>query len=83
MNPFASHFAMSGKIPSGKQRCPYTRRRRKHPAADARQRSAERPKDVELPECYQLLVDCRDENDQRELYERLISTGYSCRVLTL
>ena len=38
---------------------------------------------VHLPELYQVLVQCRDEEDQRQLYERLQQEGYSCRVLTL
>ena len=32
---------------------------------------------------FQLLVTCRDENDQRRLYERLIREGYRIRVLVL
>ena len=38
---------------------------------------------IHLPELYQVLVQCRDEEDQRQLYERLQQEGYSCRVLTL
>ncbi len=32
---------------------------------------------------FQIIVECRDEAEQRELYERLAGEGYSCRVLTL
>ncbi|MGD9647695.1 MAG: ParB N-terminal domain-containing protein [Pirellulales bacterium] len=32
---------------------------------------------------YQLVVDCRSESEQRELYERLTAEGHQCRVLTL
>jgi hypothetical protein len=38
---------------------------------------------IAVPESYQLLVECRDEADQRELFERLAGEGYACRVLTL
>ncbi|MDA7977167.1 MAG: hypothetical protein MPJ50_00180 [Pirellulales bacterium] len=38
---------------------------------------------VPVPESFQLLVDCRDEDDQRELDARLTEEGYKCRVLTL
>jgi hypothetical protein len=38
---------------------------------------------VPVPESYQLLVDCRDEADQRALFEQLGRQGYRCRVLTL
>lgn len=34
-------------------------------------------------ESYQVVVDCRDEPQQRELYEKLTAEGYRCRVLTL
>jgi hypothetical protein len=37
----------------------------------------------ELPESFQVLVECGGEEGQRELFERLIEEGYSCRVLTL
>lgn len=32
---------------------------------------------------FQIIVECRDEANQRELYERLAGEGYPCRVLTL
>jgi ParB-like chromosome segregation protein Spo0J len=34
-------------------------------------------------EAYQVLVDCRDENEQRLVFERLSGEGYRCRALTL
>jgi len=39
--------------------------------------------EVSIDEGCQLLVECHDEADQRQLYERLVSEGYGCRVLTL
>lgn len=48
--------------------------------------SAAPPTPAEPPiieECFQLVVTCRDESQQRTLYERLASEGYACRVLTL
>jgi ParB-like chromosome segregation protein Spo0J len=39
--------------------------------------------EIEIPRSYQLLVECQDEKQQRELYERLIGEGRSCRVLTV
>lgn len=39
--------------------------------------------DVPIPESYQVLVECRDETDQRTVYERLTGEGYACRVLTI
>jgi hypothetical protein len=35
------------------------------------------------PAIFDVLVECRDEAQQRALYERLTAEGLSCRVLTL
>ena len=34
-------------------------------------------------ERFQLLVECADERDQREVYERLTARGRKCRVITI
>ena len=39
--------------------------------------------ELEIPPAWQLLVECADEADQRQLYARLQGEGYRCRVLTL
>lgn len=39
--------------------------------------------EVEIPEAFQLLVQCESEDEQRALYERMRGEGYKCRVLTL
>lgn len=44
--------------------------------------SNERP-EVTIPESYQVVVECEDEADQEQLYERMRREGYRCRVLTL
>jgi len=44
---------------------------------------SEMPPDVPIPETFQVVVECRDEDDQRQLYERLSQEGYTCRLLTL
>lgn len=45
------------------------------------------PEDTEgpksLPESFQVVVECRDEDDQRTVFERLTAEGYTCRLLTL
>jgi hypothetical protein len=38
---------------------------------------------VEIPVILQIVVECKTEEAQRELYERLKREGYACRVLTL
>lgn len=37
----------------------------------------------ETPELFQLVIDCRDETDQRKLYDRLRNDGYKCKVVTM
>jgi hypothetical protein len=39
--------------------------------------------EVNIPESYQVVVECRDENDQQAVFERMRAEGYRCRVLTL
>jgi hypothetical protein len=39
--------------------------------------------EVNIPESYQVVVECHDENDQRAVFERMRAEGYRCRVLTL
>ena len=38
---------------------------------------------VEIPESFQVVVDCGGEHEQEQLYQRLSEEGYRCRVLTL
>lgn len=44
--------------------------------------TADRP-EVDIPESYQVVVECRDEQDQQTVFERMRTEGYRCRVLTL
>ena len=39
--------------------------------------------EVQIPESWQVVVECHDEDDQREMFERLRGEGRRCRVLTL
>jgi hypothetical protein len=39
--------------------------------------------EVNVPESYQVVVECRDEADQQTVFERMRAEGYRCRVLTL
>ncbi len=39
--------------------------------------------EVEIPESFQVVVECEDEHDQEQLYHRMRKEGYRCRVLTL
>jgi hypothetical protein len=42
-----------------------------------------RLREITVPNLYQLVIECRDENQQRELYERLTAAGHACKVMTL
>lgn len=39
--------------------------------------------EIKLREVYQVIVECRDEDDQRAVFERMTGEGYRCRVLML
>lgn len=39
--------------------------------------------EVAIPASYQVVIDCADESQQEELYERLSAEGLKCKVLTL
>jgi hypothetical protein len=41
------------------------------------------PPEVEIPEAYQVIVECRDESEQQEVYERLTREGHKCKLMTL
>jgi len=43
----------------------------------------ESPNEMDVPETYQVVVECCDENQQREVFERLTGEGFSCRLLML
>jgi hypothetical protein len=39
--------------------------------------------EVEIPEAFQVVVECQDEAQQRALYERFTAEGLKCRLMTL
>ncbi|HEY4232610.1 MAG TPA: hypothetical protein VGM76_04235 [Lacipirellulaceae bacterium] len=51
-------------------------------ADDLLARSQDRP-EIDVPESYQVVVECKDEDDQQTVYARMRAEGYRCRVLTL
>lgn len=42
----------------------------------------ERP-EIAIPEAYQVVVECKDESQQQEVFERLTREGYQCRLAML
>jgi hypothetical protein len=41
------------------------------------------PSGVTVTEAFQVVIECRDEQQQRQVYERLTGEGLKCRLLTL
>ncbi|MDO4549664.1 MAG: hypothetical protein Q4C96_00255 [Planctomycetia bacterium] len=41
------------------------------------------PREIVIPEIFQVVVECKDENHQREIYEKLSQEGLPCRLLNL
>ena len=39
--------------------------------------------EVDVPECYQVVIECHDEAEQERLFERMRGEGYKCRLLML
>jgi ParB-like chromosome segregation protein Spo0J len=37
----------------------------------------------ELKETFEVIISCKDEKNQEQIYNKLIAEGYECRVLTL
>jgi hypothetical protein len=40
-------------------------------------------KEVDIPEAFQVVIECRDETEQQAVYERFCGEGYACKLLTL
>jgi hypothetical protein len=40
-------------------------------------------KAANIPEAFQVVIECRDEAEQREVFERMTGEGFHCRLLTL
>ncbi|NQT39832.1 MAG: ParB N-terminal domain-containing protein [Planctomycetes bacterium] len=41
------------------------------------------PREVEIPEAFQVVVECADEDQQQTVFERMTGEGFQCRLLTL
>jgi len=40
-------------------------------------------KDLEIPKCYQIIVECESESEQQSLFELLVAQGAKCRIVNL
>jgi hypothetical protein len=47
------------------------------------QELSERESSVTIPATYEIIVECRDESDQKGIFEKLKLEGYKLRILTL
>lgn len=41
------------------------------------------PSEVEISQAFQVVIECRDEAEQKAVYERMTAEGFTCRLLTL
>lgn len=41
------------------------------------------PPEVDVPEVFQVVVECEDETQQKAVYERMTGEGFKCRLLNL
>jgi hypothetical protein len=41
------------------------------------------PREVQVPESFQVVIECSGESEQQALYERMTAEGFKCRLLTL
>jgi len=41
------------------------------------------PGEIDIPEAYQVVIECEDEMRQQEVYERMTAEGHKCRLLNL
>jgi hypothetical protein len=54
-----------------------------HPSTFGNEHEFPAPREVDIPESYHVVIECRDEEDQQAVFERMAAEGYRCRVLTL
>jgi len=40
-------------------------------------------KDLDIPKCYQIVVECESESEQQELFEMLVAQGAKCRIVNI
>ena len=41
------------------------------------------PPEIQVPEAYQVVIECRDEAEQKSVYGRMTAEGFPCRLLML
>lgn len=41
------------------------------------------PKDNEFENMFEIVIQCCDENEQKEVYEKMLSEGFKCRILSM
>jgi ParB-like chromosome segregation protein Spo0J len=71
-NSLAPEAGDNGESPESSVQSP-------EPGAESPEPGADQP----IRDQYSVVVDCRDEADQKQLYEQLTAAGRTCRVLTI
>jgi ParB-like chromosome segregation protein Spo0J len=52
-------------------------------AADGEKDTAAEPPAVKIPEAFQVVIECPDEDQQRTVFQRMTAEGFKCKLLTL
>lgn len=50
---------------------------------DLSEKTPKEPKEAEIPEGFEVVVECETEEEQQQAFEFLTEKGYKCRILTL
>jgi hypothetical protein len=82
MNRIKSESRASEEPITVENRLPSLALRASVPGGD-KQRLPTRQKRKQPPELYQVVIECRDEQQQRELYERMKGEGMKVRLMVL
>ncbi len=54
-----------------------------HASPDDDEEGTGQPAEVDVPELFQVVVECADESQQREIYQRMTGEGFKCRLLVM
>ena len=55
----------------------------RHEALSDDDSTQELPPEVPISETFEVVIECRDEAEQKAVYERMTAEGFTCRLLTL
>ena len=53
------------------------------PSLEVQETEPRLPPEVEIPETFQVVIECEDEAQQKEVFQRMVAEGFKCRLLNL